>query len=85
MMMMIIVLWYLQKDHNMCRLISYDITMGQHNTTMIVVMTIRHDDAIWYGVMIDCKGDENTRQMMIMIMVIIVMMTAIIATSPGYR
>ena len=46
--------------------------MGQHNTTMIAVMTIRHDDAIWYSVMIDCKGDENTRRMMIMIMVIII-------------
>ena len=53
----------------MCRLISYDIMMGQHNTTMSAVMTIRHDDAILYSVMIDCKGDENTRQMMIMIMV----------------
>ena len=48
--------------------------MGQHTTIMIAVMTIRHDGAIWYSVMIDCKGDENTRQMMIMIMVIIMIL-----------
>ena len=55
--------------------------MGQHNTTMIAVMTISHEDAIWYSVMIDCKGDENTRQMMIMIMVII--MILIILSNHG--
>ena len=64
-----------------CRLISYDIMIGQLNTTMTVVMTIRRDDAIWYSVMIDCKGDENTRQMMIMIMVII--MILIILSNHG--
>ena len=77
MMMMIIVSWYWQKGQTMCRLISYDIMMGQHNTTMTAVMPIRHDDAIWYSVMIACKGDENTRQMMIMIMVIIMIFTIV--------
>ena len=61
----------------MCRWISYDIMMGQHATIIIAAMTIRHDDAIWYSVMIDCKGDEFTRQIMIMVMVIIMILTII--------
>ena len=51
--------------------------MGQHNTTMIAVLTIRHDDAILYSVMIDCKRDVNSRQIMIMLMVIIIVLTIV--------
>ena len=74
MMIMIIVLWYWQKGHTICRLTSYDIMMGQRNTTMIAVMTIRHDDAIKYVWWLIVKGMIILDKMMIMIMVIIMIL-----------
>ena len=58
MIIIIIVSRYLHKGHTMCRWLSYDIMMGQHNTTMIAVMTTQND-IVWWLIVKGMKYSAN--------------------------